>query len=55
MNVELESKLIELIPFAKKHGLEEMVGKDRDLKIPFRRELSGFPRRPGAPLRGESV
>ncbi len=37
MTTMIESKLQELLQFAKKHGLAEMVWKDGDVKIAFRR------------------
>lgn len=37
MSISVESKLTELLQFAKKNGLMEMVWKDGDVKIAFRR------------------
>ncbi len=39
MSDSLQEKLQELLQFAKKHGLMEIVWKDGDLKIAFRRSL----------------
>lgn len=41
MSETIKSKLAELLQFAKKHGLEEMAWKDGDLKIAFRRNMTG--------------
>lgn len=40
---ELEEKVQELLQFAKKHGLVEMMWKDGDTKISFRRDANDIP------------
>lgn len=43
MSAMIQAKLVELLEVAKKHGLEEMVWKDGDVKIAFRRSMTEVP------------